>query len=659
MSDIECLSCDATPAQRNRRAFNLWSHSYDTQMNPLLMLEERYLTPMLPEIDGRDVMDLGCGSGRWLSHLATRKPHRLHGIDPSSAMLCAASQRKLAGVELFRCSGDATPFADESVDVILSSFVLSYVEDVRRLAAETFRIARKGCDLFLTDMHPETQNRLGWKRSFWDGNREVALESVTHRLEEIVATFTSLGWELLIAIEPEFGASEQAVFVAAGRLKSFIEATAHPAIGILHFRKPGMESPGKERHRLTIAGARCAFGASESGFALIHIEGDRVSQVLSRRFSKIGKASPDEIDLTGYMVAPGFINAHDHLEFALFPRLGGGHYSNASQWAADIHKRCADVIAIHRSVPKEVRLRWGGLRNLLCGATTVCHHNPLDSDMKRDDFPVRVVHEYGWAHSLTFDSNLRAKSADSPKGRPFIVHACEGIDHQSRGELFELDRSGALTADTVVVHGLAIDGESAILLQLKGASLVICPSSNYFLFGRTPDINALGKIDHIAIGSDSPLTAYGDLLDEARFAIDFCGIGPTHAWRMLTETPARMLRLRNGEGFVKAFSRADLIAFGDTGRYSAERLHALSAADIEFVMVGGRVSLASAAIMERLPAADRAGLEPLCVDEKIRWVRAPVQQLLRQAETILGKRDVRLGGKTVRIPTEEEIAYGA
>lgn len=658
MSEIDCLPGPPNPTLRNRRAFNLWSRSYDTQLNPLLMLEERYLAPLLPEVEGRDVLDLGCGTGRWLSRLAEMKPHCLRGTDTSSAMLYAASQRKLGGVELFRCAGDATPFTDESLDLILSSFVLGYVDDVSRLAAETFRIARKGCDLFLTDMHPETQNRLGWKRSFRDGNHEVALESVTRSLEEIVATFSFLGWDLLTAIEPKFGASEKQVFVAAGRLKWFSEAADHPAISILHFRKPAVERQDGGQRRITLSGARCAFGALEREFASIHIEGDHVSHILSPRFSRIGRASSDEIDLTGYIVAPGLINAHDHLEFALFPRLGNGHYSNASQWAADIHQRFADVIGLHKSIPKEVRLWWGGLRNLLCGVTTVCHHNPLDPELERDDFPVRVVREYGWAHSLTFDNGLRAASARLPKGRPFIVHACEGIDQQSRGELFELDRIGALTGDTVLVHGLAIDQESAILLRLKGASVVICPSSNHFLFGRVPDMNVLGKIDRIALGSDSSLTADGDLLDEVRFAIDSCGIEPTHAWRMLTERAARMLRLLNGEGSIKVSSRADLIAFRDASCHPAERLPALCAADIEFVMIGGRVHFASAAIMERLSARDRAGLEPLCVDESVRWVRAPVQQLLRQAEAILGEGQVRLGGKLVRIPAGLEVAYG-
>ncbi len=45
-----------------------------------------------------------------------------------------------------------------------------------------------------------------------------------------------------------------------------------------------------------------------------------------------------ELDLDGLQILPGLINAHDHLEFALFPRLGRRIYSNATEWARDIYR---------------------------------------------------------------------------------------------------------------------------------------------------------------------------------------------------------------------------------------------------------------------------------------------------------------------------------
>ena len=39
----------------------------------------------------------------------------------------------------------------------------------------------------------------------------------------------------------------------------------------------------------------------------------------------------------GHVMMPGLINAHDHLEFNLYPRLGRGPYPNAGAWARDIY----------------------------------------------------------------------------------------------------------------------------------------------------------------------------------------------------------------------------------------------------------------------------------------------------------------------------------
>lgn len=645
----------STRARRNRRAFDAWAQSYDRAANPLLLLEQRYLLPILPAVAGCDVLDLGCGSGRWLGHLAAGGPRTVRGIDSSPAMLQAALQKNISDVDLVLGSCNATPFADRSFDLILSSFVLSYVEDIDSLTDELTRIARDNCNLILSDMHPHTQDQLGWKRAFHDGEGEIALDTVLRRHGEIVASFATRGWELVIAIEPEFGAPERAIFAAAGRLDNFQQAVGHPAIFIVQFRKTTQHAKRQPR-AIALTGARCALGPQEAPPIALHIDNGRLARLLSPGLSSPA-ASAQPIDLRGHLLLPGLINAHDHLEFALFPRMGEP-CSNASQWASQIHEKFGDSIAAHRSVPRNVRLWWGGLRNLLCGVTTVCHHNPLDPELQRDDFPVRVVRDYGWAHSLAFDNDVLSAHAASPLNAPFLVHACEGTDQRAREEFDQLDRLGVLNERTVLVHGLAISHQQAALLRRRGVSLVICPSSNQFLFGRVPDTAVLDAIGQVALGSDSPLTAEGDLLDEVRFAMRRCRLSPLAAWRMITQAPAAMLRLTQGEGSLRPSARADLIAVRDQQDDLGQRLRNLSFADVEFVMVGGRVQLASAAILERLPSEAQAGLEPLWIAETVRWLRAPVRELVRAAEDVLGVGCLHLGGKPVRFPTEAEARHG-
>jgi hypothetical protein len=119
---------------------------------------------------------------------------------------------------------------------------------------------------------------------------------------------------------------------------------------------------------------------------------------------------------------------------------------------------------------------------------------------------------------------------------------------------------------------------------------------------------------------------------------------------MVTDAAASILRLRNAEGSIRISSRADLVAVRDTGRLPAEMLSTLSAKDVELVLRDGSIQLASEEMYERLPEAARDGLEPLCVGGIMRWLRAPVKQLIEDAERVLGKGGVKLGGKPVWLP---------
>jgi cytosine/adenosine deaminase-related metal-dependent hydrolase len=422
-----------------------------------------------------------------------------------------------------------------------------------------------------------------------------------------------------------------------------------PAFASIWRRRVDDLTRGAKSGSAVIRGARCAQSAEKSAWCSIQIESGRVSHIGSNASpASLSRGGCVDLDLTGYLILPGLVNAHDHLQFALYPRLGDPPYGNYVAWGEDIHHRFADVIAMHHEVPKNVRLWWGGIRNLLCGVTTVCHHGSLREELRRDDFPVRVVQQYGWGHSLALGGDLLKAREATPSEAPFIMHACEGVDALGAEELDQLDRLGVLDAKTVLVHALALDEAGVDLLRRRRVSLIVCPSSNDFLFKQLPSMEIVRGVENLALGNDSPLTAEGDLLDEVRFAIRRCDIHPDRAYAMVTEAPAVALRLREREGTIEEAGVGDLIAVRDTGRRPADTLESLSMHNVELVMIGGYVQLASEAVWKHLPSAAQDGLEPLWIDGIVRWLRAPVDDLLRQAETVLGVGQVRLGGRAIR-----------
>src|SRR5438270_2810769 len=642
-----------TMAVSSSDLFNIWAQVYDEQPNPLLAVEQRFLSRMLPDIAGLDVLDVGCGTGRLLQLLASHRPASLVGVDTSPEMLQRASAKLGTKSTLHLGSCTALPVPSAIADLILASFVLSYLDSIEAFARELHRVARPGANIFLTDMHPDTANSLNWKRSFKANDAEENLRVRTHSLHQIVDSFHSQGFDLLTRIEPGFDSPEKTTFEQNAKLESYEAAANLPAIYILQLRKRSANSsrphnPPEKSERLHINGASFALGPDAATMASIAIERGHVQFISSRPPAWSNSISPSAatVDLPGYLLLPGLVNAHDHLEFGLFPNLGCGPYQNSVEWAKEIHHSHASLIDRHRKVPKAVRLWWGAIRNLLCGVTTVCHHNPLSREMLSPDFPVRVLSRFGWAHSLEMDPHLIHNYDHTPPNLPFVLHAAEGVDAKSAQEIYDLDRMQVLGDRTVLVHGLALNPKAVALLNRRRTALVICPTSNQFLFHSAPSSTLIKSLNTVVLGSDSPLTAAGDLLDEINFARNEIGLAPSSLDEMVTARSANILRLRNGEGHIRAGAVADLIAVPDKALTPAETIAQLTLDQVELVILAGRVQLASPALYNRLPDSLKAGLEPLNIDGQQRWLRAPIDNLLTEARKVVG-RDIRLGGKKV------------
>ncbi len=614
----------------------------------MLSLEERYLGRLLPPVEGRDVLDLGCGTGRWLEKLAAGSPRSLTGLDASPEML-AHAERKLAGrATLLRADCDPPPMARRSADLILCSFVLSYLRDLALFIERIRRIARRDSDIFVTDLHPETQAKFGWRRGFRDGTMQVDIQTEQRSLDTVVHAFERQGFDALLLVESCFGQREFEILERAGKASTGDQFRSDPAIYILQFRPAPFRVAGISADSQTverIRGARIAFGAAEATQGEIEMANGRVTRIRPRPSVRSEPDTrPGTIDLSGFFVLPGLVNAHDHLEFALFPRLGRGGYRNFLEWADDIHQPDSPPVRAHRSIRKSTRLSCGAIRNLLCGVTTVCHHNPYVSEVFDRDFPVRVVRDFGWAHSLQMEPNVAGRRASTPEGQPFIIHLAEGVDGSMAEELFELDRIGALTSRTVVVHGLALDSRARMLLKQSGAALIWCPSSNEFLFGRTHSREAIDELPFVALGSDSSLTAEGDLLDELRFARERVGTSAEKLYEQVTSAAARILRLGSGEGTIRIGALADFVAVREKSLSPADTLAQSTYRDVELVILGGRVQLASPCLKETLAPELTRGLEQIEIAGEVRWIRAPAAKLLVEARAAVGS-EITMNGR--------------
>jgi cytosine/adenosine deaminase-related metal-dependent hydrolase len=243
-------------------------------------------------------------------------------------------------------------------------------------------------------------------------------------------------------------------------------------------------------------------------------------------------------------------------------------------------------------IPKEERLWWGIVRNAFSGVTTVCHHDPAHSMLTNDELPVTVHPRFGWAHSLD-GRTWKDRYAQTPVDWPFIVHCAEGLNSRSRQEVAKLDREGKLNHRMVLVHAVGINKKDLSKLKTGGAWIVWCPTSNLHILGRTLDRDLLLSYPFIALGSDSPISASGDLLDELQVAHQQFDIPADLLYAMVTRRAAQLLRLTEREGSISAGGVADLLIVRDNNCSPCETLATLKRDDLAAVMHKGEFTVAS------------------------------------------------------------------
>ena len=334
--------------------------------------------------------------------------------------------------------------------------------------------------------------------------------------------------------------------------------------------------------------------APESGTQSLRVVEGRIAGVGS------GPARGDcVVDLQGDRILPGLINAHDHLQLNNFPRTRyRAAHENVGQWITDVSaSRGRDAaLTAAESLDVATRLLAGGLKNLLSGATSVAHHDAPHAAFDEPDFPVQVLRNYGWAHSLgvSGEAAVLASHRATPAASVWIIHAGEGVDAAAAAEFDRLEALGCLDARSLLVHALAFDAMQQARLAACGAAAVWCPSSNLFLFGRTLDPRALLAAGRLAIGCDSRLSGARDLLEELRIARANSTLTDNELERLATHDNARLLGLAD-RGALADGLRADLVVVP-----RSRRLADLERNQLRLVMVGGRMLYGDAGLWAAL-----------------------------------------------------------
>ena len=589
---------------------------HDRHVTPVLALYRRLMEAALVNV--RDKVIVGVGYA--LDHEILRL--HIRGARAVEARFIPESATSDSPVSVVEVQDPDIGLAD----LVICSFALSLVSDITSVADRLSEMTVPGADLFVVDLHPET-DRLGWRKPLAPEDLPSDAPITVHELSQIRQVFDAAGFELESLMEPRLGHPERRLFETIVRPDLFEQVRHMPAIYLFHFRRRQLSSDrlkriGYRRSRpqaCHLLGAQVALGPHTSVQADVVLDPDRIRGIYEKPSQAKAQRSEDDItiDFAGYMLLPGMINAHDHLASGTDPRNG---------------------------TPREAALWMGALRNIMSGVTTVLHHEPQDSVLFSDGFPIRVVRNYGWANSLDPAELVPQFAATSPDA-PFVIHLVAHSAGEAKKKVSELLSLGVITDRTVVVHGGGIDTDVINLLHRAGASQVWCPSA--VVAGDSLVNPSFVVSNHrVALGCSLSNEKSYDIFEEIQSALAL-GVPPEAIYSMVTSRPCSILRLRNGEGRIVAGTPADMIAVLHDGGTPSETLCSIDANALDAVLLGGRPIVATNQMTARWPEYWREGLESIRFDGTQRWVRWQLQRLVRNMVDRAGS--PQLAGRTLTI----------
>ena len=117
--------------------------------------EWHQLEPMFPDMNGKTVLDLGCGYGWHCKYAAEHGAANVLGIDQSGMMIQEAKRRNAhERIEYRVCGMHAFDYPEETYDLVVSNLVLHYIEDLQEVYGHAHKTLKPGGVFLFNIEHP-------------------------------------------------------------------------------------------------------------------------------------------------------------------------------------------------------------------------------------------------------------------------------------------------------------------------------------------------------------------------------------------------------------------------------------------------------------------------------------------------------------------------
>ena len=119
----------------------------------LRFVEKPMMISMLPNIEGKKVLLLGCGTAEESELLSKYNPKKIIGIDISEKSI-SITKENYPNCDFYVGDMLKLPFEENEFDFIFSSLAISHVEDKNKVFAELYRVLNYDGEVLFSVGHP-------------------------------------------------------------------------------------------------------------------------------------------------------------------------------------------------------------------------------------------------------------------------------------------------------------------------------------------------------------------------------------------------------------------------------------------------------------------------------------------------------------------------
>lgn len=351
----------------------------------------------------------------------------------------------------------------------------------------------------------------------------------------------------------------------------------------------------------------------------IRIEEGKIREVLCENI--IANLGEMQLSFDNALAFPGLVNSHDHLDFNLFPQLGDSTYNNYTEWGKHIHEKYKQEIDKVLQVPLALREKWGIIKNLICGVTTVVNHGAKVKNQQ----PLITVHEQCYClHSTKFEKLWWLKINNPFEIKyPVVIHTGEGTDRAAHKEIDNLTDWNLFNKTLVGVHAVAMSKRQA----KKFKAIVWCPQSNYFLLAATAPVNELKNYTSILFGTDSTLTSNWNIWEHLRMARNTNLLTDIEIYHALTMNAADAWKTSGSK--IERGKKADIVVTKMKSPKTMDAFFATDPEDILLVLHGGKVRLFDETLESQFSDTDTSRFSKIYINGTCKYVRGKVPALIK------------------------------